>query len=175
MFVHSAPGVLSSCGARGKALAAPVWKPTSTVRNVCVLYWALLGCTLKNRENTQSSNQSQLIPIRRNQKHHIFPPPPHEDVFVEHFGLTLFNFFSRNDVLHLPLQMWYPHRAKSNNFNRVDGIFCRRGVTKLQARTRTDFSANYGVSSGITDSMVMGMIKFPIPAQSWTYVGSKDA
>eukprot|EP01061_Rhynchopus_euleeides_P002271 TRINITY_DN11742_c0_g1_i2.p3 TRINITY_DN11742_c0_g1~~TRINITY_DN11742_c0_g1_i2.p3 ORF type:complete len:105 (+),score=25.69 TRINITY_DN11742_c0_g1_i2:87-401(+) len=70
--------------------------------------------------------------------------------------------------------MWYPHRALSTNYTRVNGILCRRGLTKVLARTGTNFNASYGISSGIQDTMIMGMVKHVMPSQGWTYIGSKD-
>ena len=69
--------------------------------------------------------------------------------------------------------MWYPKKALTTN-QRVSGISLKVGVHHINGRASTTYTAQYGVSTGIADNVVVGLINNPLPSQGWWYAGNLE-
>ncbi|KAJ9460176.1 hypothetical protein DIPPA_04887 [Diplonema papillatum] len=70
--------------------------------------------------------------------------------------------------------MWYPHKTMTSN-SRVNGIITKRGLPMWKARASVNYNAQHGVSTGLSDNVIIGMAYNPTPGQTWSYAGPADS
>ena len=69
--------------------------------------------------------------------------------------------------------MWTPNKSQSGG-TRVTGVHSRKGLTWWRARAGNIYSAQYGVTTGLSSNVVVGLMIQPSPIAGWTYATNDD-
>eukprot|EP01060_Flectonema_neradi_P012204 TRINITY_DN19086_c0_g1_i1.p1 TRINITY_DN19086_c0_g1~~TRINITY_DN19086_c0_g1_i1.p1 ORF type:complete len:126 (+),score=12.92 TRINITY_DN19086_c0_g1_i1:49-378(+) len=69
--------------------------------------------------------------------------------------------------------MWSPQKSQSGTM-RVHGIYSKKGLTWWRARAGNTYSAQYGVSTGLSSNVVVGLMVQPSPSAGWTYATTDE-